>query len=232
MNAKQFRYSADNFGYLIYGERSALAIDGGAVDEILSFIKRNGLKLDWVANTHSHMDHTVGTNKLLDGSDAVVLDLNSLMEKGEVAVDGTTIRVYHTPGHTEDSITFHFDDVLITGDTLFNGTVGNCFTNDLRPFYRSIKLLMGFPGETVVYAGHDYVRDSMTFAEFVEPENADIKKILKNYAPDHVFSTLDEEFKVNPYLRFNEKPVISFLEKRGLPVETEYQRWESLMSIE
>ena len=61
MNVKQFRYSMDNFGYLVYGKRSALAVDGGAVDEILSFINTKDLTLEFVTNTHSHMDHTTGT---------------------------------------------------------------------------------------------------------------------------------------------------------------------------
>lgn len=232
MKVKQFRYSIDNFGYLIYGGRSALAIDGGAVEEMLSFIQTNDLKLEFVANTHGHADHTVGTRPLLDASDAAYLGTRHLLETETVELDGTQIRVYHTPGHTEDSVTFHLEHILITGDTLFNGTVGNCFTNSLEPFYRSIKLLMGFPGKTVVYAGHDYVKDSMAFAEFLEPNNRDIQRFLETYDPRHVFSTLDEEFKINPYLRFNERSIISFLEKKGLPVETEYQRWESLMSIE
>jgi hydroxyacylglutathione hydrolase len=37
MKVKQFRYSADNLGYLVYGKKEAMAIDGGAVDEMLAF---------------------------------------------------------------------------------------------------------------------------------------------------------------------------------------------------
>jgi len=47
-----------------------------------------------------------------------------------------------------------------------------------------------------------------------------------------VFSTLQEELKVNPYLKFNDSRIIAVLEKKGLPVDTEYRRWESLMSLE
>ena len=91
---------------------------------------------------------------------------------------------------------------------------------------------MGFPGDTIIYAGHDYIKESMEFAKFVEPDNTDIDIFLKNYDPGHVRSTLEEEKKINPYLRFNQESVISFLEQRGLPVETEYERWDSLMSID
>jgi hydroxyacylglutathione hydrolase len=90
---------------------------------------------------------------------------------------------------------------------------------------------MEFPGETIVYAGHDYVEEYMEFAKQLEPDNTHIERFLGKYDPAHVYSTLDEEFKINPFLRFNDKKIISILQKRDLPVGTEYERWESLMSL-
>lgn len=232
MKVKQFRYGLDNFSYLIHGDRVAVAIDGGAVREIFSYLKTQDLTLTYITVTHSHPDHTAGSHELLNGSGATCLDTQALLEKKAIDLGGELIHVYHTPGHTRDSITFHAEDKLITGDTLFNGTVGNCFSGDLRSFYQSIKMILEFPGEYIVYAGHDYVEESMAFAKRLEPNNADIDLFLKKYNPAHLFSTLFEERKINPYLRFNEPHIISLLQKRGLPVETEYQRWESLMSIE
>ena len=231
MNIKQFRYSSDNLGYLLYAEKSAIAIDGGAVDQIISFAENNGLKIEFVTNTHSHPDHTMGLKSLLGRSGALYLDHNSLPEKGFIELAGEKIGVYHTPGHTKDSVTFHADNFLVTGDTLFNGTVGNCFSGDLSAFYNSIKKLISFPKETVIYAGHDYVEYSMSFARIVEPGNGDIDSFLKKYNPEHVFSRLEDELKVNPYLRFNDPAMISLLKEKGLPVLTEFERWESLMGM-
>ena len=231
MNVKQFRYSADNFGYLIYGEESAMIVDGGAVDALLGFIDDHHLALKYVTNTHGHQDHTVGTQAVLDRTDAEYLNYRSLGAEGLVALQNEVIRVYDTPGHTGDSVTFHVDDVLIAGDTLFNGTVGNCFSGDLRGFYDSIKMLLALPDETIVYAGHDYVRDSIAFAKSVEPDNGDLDLFMKTYDPAHVLSTLGEERKINPFLRFNEPSIISYLEKEGLPVGTEFERWESVMAL-
>lgn len=64
MKVKQFRYSIDNLGYLVYGLKSAMAVDGGAVGEILDFVRIHNLHLKYVTNTHSHMDHTVGNQGL------------------------------------------------------------------------------------------------------------------------------------------------------------------------
>ncbi len=232
MKVKQFRYAMDNFGYLVYGEETALAIDGGAVDGILAFLDDHGLKLLYATNTHGHQDHTMGTGALMDRAGAALKEIGELRRAGRLHLEDQEIRVYHTPGHTGDSITFHVDQTLIAGDTLFNGTVGNCFTGDLKGFYGSIKLLLDLPDETVVYAGHDYVRDSIAFAKSVEPDNADLDAFMQKYDPEHVWSTIGEERKINPFLRFNEPTVISYLEKLGLPVGTEYERWESVMSLD
>lgn len=232
MQVKQFRYAADNLAYLICGEREALAVDGGAVGLIRDFLSSRQLSLTLVAHTHGHPDHTAGTSELIEATGARLVTNQELIEAGAIALEGHNIEVLNTPGHTTDSVSFHLDGVLITGDTLFNGTVGNCFSGDLRAFYESIKRLMSFPAATQVYAGHDYLDYATKFARLVEPDNPDIDGYLAAYDPNHVTSTLADELKVNPYLRFNDPAMIAILKDRGLSVETEYDRWESVMSLE
>jgi hydroxyacylglutathione hydrolase len=41
-----------------------------------------------------------------------------------------------------------------------------------------------------------------------------------------------DERRINPYLRFNEEPIVKLLKKKNLPYATEWERWKSLMSIE
>jgi hydroxyacylglutathione hydrolase len=231
MNLQQFPYSSDNFSYVLYGEKSALAIDGGAVDDILDFVEKNNLKLTQVTHTHLHPDHTCGTEELLSRSGAALLDGAFLSANAQIELDGMTARVHATPGHTDDSVTFHVGNCLITGDTLFNGTIGNCFSGDIRAFYNSIKFLMAFPVETVICAGHDYLKYAMSFSRIIEPDNPDIDPYLKAYNPAHVWSRLGDELKVNPYLRFNDSRFIEILKKKNLPISTEFQRWESVMGL-
>ena len=232
MGIRQFRYSSDNLSYIVYGENSALAIDGGAVQPIRSFIKENGLTLKYVTNTHKHPDHTAGTGDLVKLTGAGYLSREELLSAGRVVIDDLEVTVIDTPGHTDDSISFSVENCLITGDTLFNGTVGNCFSGDLRGFYESVKKLLAYPASTKVYAGHDYVRYSMAFAKIVEPENKEIDAYLKRYDAYHIVSTIEEELGVNPYVRFNADPIIALLKKRGFPVGTEYERWLGVMSLE
>jgi len=231
MNIKQFRYSADNLGYLIYGKRSAMAIDGGAAGDILDFVEANNLELHYVTNTHSHMDHTTGNAALLKGSGASFLEYGKLIEDGSVEIEGEIIKVYPTPGHTDDCIVFYLDNTLISGDTLFIGKVGRCFTGDHKRFLESVKLIMEFPEDTEIYPGHDYVEEYLDFVRMFEPDNPDVDPVHKSYDPNHVRSTLEQEFRIDPFLRFNDKKIISILESRNLPCSTESERWESLLSI-
>jgi hydroxyacylglutathione hydrolase len=232
LQIRQFSYGADNFAYLVYGERTAVAIDGGAVDDIFGYIDDAGLVLAYVIHTHTHADHTAGSHQLLKRSDATRLSQDELIGQRRIMIDGNEIHIYHTPGHTQDSVVFYAGGFLVTGDTLFNATVGNCFSGDLKAFYHSISYLLSFPDDTLIYAGHDYVNESLTFAKLIDPDNKQIDIYKKNYNPDLVVSTLGDEKKVNPYLRFNAPAIVSQLTRRGLPTDTEYRRWNSLMSIE
>jgi hydroxyacylglutathione hydrolase len=231
LQVKQFRYGADNLGYLVCGEGRCMAIDGGAAEKILSFVAEHRLSLAYVANTHNHLDHTCGNETLLNGSAARLLP-DADLRGDEIAFAGEKIRIIHTPGHTKDSLCYHIGQVLVAGDTLFNGTIGNCFSGDLQGFYHSIRKLLALPDDTTVYAGHDYVRDSLSFASRLEPANRAVSDFLEQYDPNHVFSTIAIEKKINPYFRFNEPDIINLLKGLSLPTGTEWERWQSLMSIE
>lgn len=231
LNIEQFRHG-DNLAYLVYGNTQAIAVDGVSWQKILSFLEKNNLILSAVANTHQHFDHTSGNNHLLKATKAELLTYASLTDGKEFNIDDEKITVYRTPGHTDDSVCFSAGNALLTGDTLFNATIGNCFSGNLKSFYLSIKRLMTLPNETIIFAGHDYVRDSVIFARRLEPDNKEIEKFWNSYNTECVYSTMAAERKINPYLRFNEEPIVNLLKKMNLPHDTEWERWQSLMSIE
>ncbi len=84
MKIQQFRYASDNLGYLIFGRHTAVAIDGGAVSDIVAFLSEKGLRLAYATNTHSHADHTTGTKDLLKQTDAAYIDIPTLRQKEEI----------------------------------------------------------------------------------------------------------------------------------------------------
>ena len=70
MKVKQFRYSKDNLGYLVYGLKTAIAIDPGAVSGMISFAEENKVRIKYVTNTHSHYDHISGNGLMLEKTQA------------------------------------------------------------------------------------------------------------------------------------------------------------------
>jgi hydroxyacylglutathione hydrolase len=229
MQIQQFRYSADNLGYLVFNETTGIAIDAGAVDDMTGFAKKNHISLAYVTNTHLHHDHITGNDQVREKTGAVFLDCRDFADNQKIQVGREAVTVLTTPGHTHDSVCFAADDFLVTGDTLFNGTVGNCFSGDLEAFYHSLKKLTAFAGNTKIYAGHDYVTESLEIAEAIDPDNPDISRYREKYDPALVVSTLKDELLVNPFLRFNAPAIIKKLAQRNFPCHTEKQRFLSLM---
>ena len=82
------------------------------------------------------------------------------LKDGEtVTIEGMEFKVIWTPGHTQGSCCYYFekDNILISGDTLFEGSVGRSDlpTGDGKLLSRSLKeRLMILPDETIVYPGH------------------------------------------------------------------------------
>lgn len=231
MKIQQFKYSSDNLGYLVYSTRRGIAIDAGSVEEILAFAKENNIHIKYITNTHSHHDHTSGNQALLQRTTARFIDCRQIKSDQTIDLDHEILEIFHTPGHTDDSVTFKADDFLITGDTLFNGTIGNCFTGDLKGFFQSLKRLISLPKETKIYGGHDYVIESMKMAKIIEKNNPYIEEYLKKYNSGLIISTIEDELKANPYVRFNARGMIKNLQERNLPIDTEFARFNSIMEI-
>ena len=191
--------------------------------------RRRKRKILKSSDTHSH--HTPGNQAMLEKTTAQFIDCKKIKSDQTIAPDQEILNVLHTPGHTDDSITFMATDFLVTGDTLFNGTIGNCFSGDLKGFFQSLKRLISLPGETKIYGGHDYVIESMKMVKIIEKENPHIKAYIKKYNSGLIVSTLQDELKVNPYLRFNAEGMIKNLQKRNMQTDTEYAGFKSIMDI-
>jgi hydroxyacylglutathione hydrolase len=231
MEVRQFRYSADNLAYVVFGREMCIAVDGGATEDILLFLRNRGLRLDIVTNTHSHGDHTCGNRALLSNSDARYVPASELASLGSLDVEGAALEIVSTPGHTADSVCLLGEGFLLSGDTLFNGKVGRCFTGDVKGLFDSIGKLLELPEGTLVLGGHDYVHEYMEFARMIEPGNASIDAYLDRYDPENLSATLAQEKGVDPFLRLEEPDVVAFLEVRGLPASSRFQRFSSLLTL-
>lgn len=168
-----------NFSYLIADELSkeAAVIDPGDPPEReLSMLRKYGLTLCYIINTHDHYDHT-GGNDILSAFTGAKTAMHEwghsrrdlALHGGDVLhLGGIELRIIHTPGHTPDSICILADGELMTGDTLFVGKVGGTgFGQDAHAEYESIHYeLMTLPPETRIWPGHDVgVRPSSTVGD-------------------------------------------------------------------
>lgn len=230
MVVRQFRYGNDNLGYVVHGKTEALAIDGGAIGPVTRYLEENGLALTMITNTHSHSDHTVGNDALMT-RDTRLITPEEAAGAGEIIVEGHSIRVIPTPGHTLDSVCFHTPGFLMAGDTLFIGKVGRCFSGRTDLLLRSIRTLMTLPGDTVLYPGHDYVEEYLGWCRTLEPKNRHLDQAMRLYDSNDVRSTLGREKLVNPFLHMDNDDVEEALKRRGLPRESIGERWNSLLGL-
>ena len=158
------------------------------IDRYLALAARDGLRIRYLVDTHTHADHFSATRDLARrlglpvamhrGSPAPFVDLR--LDDGEMLVVGKLrLQVLHTPGHTPGSQCFLVQDHLISGDTLFIGACGRCDLPGSNPEDMYVSLtqkLAKLDDRTIVFPGH-------------------------NYAPK-AYSTIADEKRSNPYLQF------------------------------
>ena len=164
--------------YLIHEEnsKSCVAIDpGGNADKVMKFLEENGLTLEAILLTHGHFDHVGAVKDLYEKTLCkVYLHTDDLMlpenltagplfythEYGEgdvLELAGLTIRVMHTPGHTEGSVCLLVDDVIFAGDTLFCHSCGRTDLPGGNPeaLTASLARLKALEGDYRVMPGHN-----------------------------------------------------------------------------
>ena len=134
--------------------------------------------------THTHWDHILGLAELAEGTGVTVygpeaeLDVfqnpgryyaglgvalrawtpDVLLSGGEeIEVAGIPFEVVAVPGHSPGHLAYYSDGVLLSGDVLFQGSVGRTDLpkGDWDTLLGSIRALVDrFPPDTVVYSGH------------------------------------------------------------------------------
>ncbi len=166
--------------------KECLIVDPSSDSDII-INKINTMKLmpKYIVLTHAHGDHigAVGEVKAKLNIPVFVhkddyemlmdpdLNLSKSMSYGPISIKadgvlkdndyltlgGKLLRVIHTPGHTKGGICLYFDNYLISGDTLFKGSIGRTdlyggnFNDIINSLINKIAIL---PDDTVVLPGH------------------------------------------------------------------------------
>jgi glyoxylase-like metal-dependent hydrolase (beta-lactamase superfamily II)/rhodanese-related sulfurtransferase len=149
---------------------AALLIDPevSQVDRYLALAARDGLRIHYVVDTHTHADHFSATRQLARqlgvptvmhrASPAPQIDMR--VDDGELLVVGRMrLQVLYTPGHTTDSMCLVASDRVFTGDTLLIGGTGRTDLpgGDPEALYDSLfNRLLRLDPALRVYPAHDY----------------------------------------------------------------------------
>jgi len=144
------------------------------VDRYCQLLRELDLKLVKAVDTHLHADHVTGLGELRDRThcmtvmgDQTKADVVAMRvaDGDKVTIEGLSLEVMYTPGHTDDSYSYLMGDRVFTGDTLLiRGTGRTDFQNgSSRAQYESIfNRLLKLPDETMVFPAHDYKGDTVS----------------------------------------------------------------------
>ena len=155
--------------------------------KILGFINDNGLKLCYVMLTHAHFDHIMALDEILKETGAKLLlheneekylnnpalnlaamipvdipefkEYQTVSDGEKLIVDDIEIKVIHTPGHTEGSVCYFMGETLVSGDTLFQRSIGRAdfplgsFNDEILSITDK---LMALEDSVKVYPGHGF----------------------------------------------------------------------------
>jgi len=121
--------------------------DTKSADEVISYVKAEGLEPEWLLESHVHADHLsaapyiqaqVGGKIGIGDQISVVQDVfgkvfnegtefqrdgsqfDALFKEGDTfKIGGLNVNVMHTPGHTPACMTYVVEDAAFVGDTMF-----------------------------------------------------------------------------------------------------------------
>jgi glyoxylase-like metal-dependent hydrolase (beta-lactamase superfamily II)/rhodanese-related sulfurtransferase len=138
------------------------------IDHYLGLAAKDGLRIRYVLDTHTHADHFSAAREIGRSLNAPVVthrlspapyaDLR-LADGEMLRVGNMRLRALHTPGHTRDSMCMVADDRVFTGDTLLIGGTGRTDlpTGDPDALYDSLfNRLLKLDATLKVYPAHDY----------------------------------------------------------------------------
>jgi len=164
---------------------SAIVIDpGDDAEVILDVLEKRKLNLEFIINTHGHIDHIAANADLkkktsarlcIHQLDAKMIinpqknlssfmgrDISSpspdvILEDGDIIKVGTiSLKVVHAPGHSPGSIYLLADKVVFSGDLLFAGGIGRYSFpgSSYHQIMNSLKKIMELDDDLIVYPGH------------------------------------------------------------------------------
>ena len=168
-----FDTESSTFTYVLVdrASREAVLIDSveQRFDRDMAMLRRLGVTLRYVVETHTHADHVTAAGRLRDATGAAtaapfkcgISPADVQLAHGDTLSFGAneTLLALHTPGHTSGSTSYLWRGNVLTGDTLLIEGCGRTDfqSGDAGSMYDSVQeRLFTLPDDTRVWPAHDY----------------------------------------------------------------------------
>lgn len=164
-------------------KRAVIVDPGDDPDKIKKTLKSENAQLAFILLTHAHFDHIGALGEFKDdlvyvgeddfdmvtddsknfsarflngGFNLRLKHLKKVKDGDSISFFGQCFEVISTPGHTEGSCIYKFNDCLFTGDTLMAGDIGRCDLEggDINKMRDSTRKIAEMDGDYVIYPGH------------------------------------------------------------------------------
>jgi hydroxyacylglutathione hydrolase len=210
---------ADNYIWVLHDDDSNVlaVVDPGDAGAILD---SDAASCPVILNTHWHPDHSGGNLAIKAATGATIygpaaeapripgLDV-PLAEGDTVSVGSHVAEVWEIPGHTLGHIAYVFHDlgIAFVGDTLFAMGCGRLFEGTPAQMFRSLQRIASLPGNTRLYAAHEYTLANAVFSAAMASEDeavaerlAEIQS-LRSQGLITLPTTVEKERSTNLFLR-------------------------------
>ncbi|CAM2770463.1 hydroxyacylglutathione hydrolase [Vibrio rarus] len=221
----------DNYIWLIHNNQGQCAIvDPGDATPVLSYLQEHQLQLTTILVTHHHSDHVGGIAELKrhfpnaavvgPKNDAVAGLTYSVDAEQQLELFGEHFTVLSLPGHTLGHIGFYGGGKLFCGDVLFSAGCGRVFEGTAKQMWQSLQKIADLPLETQIYCAHEYTAGNLSFAMAIEPNNPQLHEYrekvnqLRAHQKPTVPTTIEQEKRINPFLRLESAEIIKSVSHR------------------
>ena len=165
--------------------KKCIVVDPGArFIDIMNFVKKSDLSIEYIVLTHGHGDHITNVLALKEATGAKIVahedereilndkrkNLSASLPSNTVELDADIyvkdndilkvgdmkLKFIHTPGHTPGSMCIKIGNHMLTGDTLFAGSIGRTdfYGGDYKKMEKSLKKLGKHDDDITIYPGH------------------------------------------------------------------------------
>lgn len=206
-----------NYAYLVKEPSSnqVIIVDAAETKPILQALEKYQLTPTHILTTHHHFDH-VGANielkqqynleimapqkefSQIPGADT------ALRDNENIEINNIIFHVFEAPGHTKGHVLYYIpkENMLFTGDVLFNLCIGGLFEGSPDEMYTSLQKIKQLPDVTLILPGHEYTHAGISQQLMSDPRfQPYLKKYLERQQGLFSPSTLKEEKTFNPYLQ-------------------------------